>query len=105
MNRTVIYGASDDLLEIGGDLSEEFSSSQDEPQIVGLSNGVVLRITCDDEGIWRITPLKGGDHVAVVFARGEDDGADEDDCPGYSDKAVITDSLSWAVVGTEWVHA
>lgn len=98
--RTVVYGASDDLLEIGGHLAEEFDNDQDEVRYVGFANGVLLKMTCDDEGFWRITPRAGGDRVEIIFARGEVEGSDDDGCPGYSDKAVLLDAGSWVTVGS-----
>ena len=95
---TVVYGASDDLIEIEGHLAEEFAGG-DEPQYVAFANGVVLKVTYDDEGIWRVVPRAGSHRVEIVFARGEEAGADEHGCPGYSDKAVILNAGSWVVVG------
>lgn len=94
--RTVVYGASDDLLEIGGHLGEEFDNNQDSARYIGFANGVLLKMTCDDEGFWRIAPR---DRVQIVFARGEDAKRDEDGCPGYSDKAIILNAGSWVTVG------
>lgn len=97
--RTVVYGASDDLLEVGGHLAEEFDNDQDETRYVGFANGVLLKMTCDDEGFWRIAPRAGSDRVELIFARGEDADRDEDGCPGYSDKAVVLNAGSWVTVG------
>lgn len=101
--RTIVYGASDDLLELDGTISEEFDNDQEDGRIVGFSHGVLLRVTCDGDGCWRIAPLRGQEHVEIVFARGEDDGGrDDDGCPGYSDKAIVTGDHDWALVGTAW---
>lgn len=100
---TIVYGASDDLVEIEGSIREEFSAlGGDGPKYLGLSNGVVLRIEYDSDGIWRVAPRAGHSRVEVVFARGEDAGADDDGCPGYSDKAVIREPVEWAVYGDHW---
>lgn len=96
--RTVVYGASDDLLEIGGHLAEEFDNDQESPRYIGFGSGVLLKMTCDDEGFWRIAPRVGAHRVEIVFARGEEAGTDEDGCPGYSDKAIVTNAGSWVVV-------
>ena len=56
-----IYGASDDLIEIEGDISEEFGDfdTDKHPGCIAFADGTILRIQygINDEGIWRITPL------------------------------------------------
>lgn len=97
--RTVVYGASDDLIEIEGHLREEFGAYDSDPQYLAFANGVVLKVTYDNEGIWRIQPRAGADRVEIVFARGDDEPHDEDGVAGYSDKAVILNAGSWVVAG------
>lgn len=96
-NRLVIYGASDDLIEIDGAIYEELSPpSYGKPAILTVrvddAAFVSLRVEYDPDGSgeWRIeaTQMFGGT-PAIIPARGEDEGDDEDGCPGYSDKAVI----------------
>ena len=50
-----IWGASDDLIEIGGDFSEEidFYSRDDEFAWLSVSDGTLLKVRYD--GFWRIT--------------------------------------------------
>jgi hypothetical protein len=55
-----IYGASDDLIEIEGDLEEEFNHYSDEPVLIAVSEGTLLRVVYDGDGIWRITKVTGG---------------------------------------------
>jgi len=55
-----IYGASDDLIEIEGDLKEEFNHYSDEPVLIAVSEGTLLRVVYDGDGIWRITKVTGG---------------------------------------------
>ena len=86
-----VYGASDDLVEVEGDIVEEFNSPYDSPIILVTSNGVVMRVVYDDEGIWRITVLKGHDKVKLTQSA-----ATEDD---YSDRAVIEGDVEWVVGG------
>lgn len=101
---TVIYGASDDLIDVRGDIDEEFSAYLDveDERFLAISNGVVLRVTYDNEGVWRIVPIAGASKVCIVFARGEEHGSDDDGCPGYSDKAVLAEPVEWVVFGREW---
>jgi hypothetical protein len=88
-----VYGQSDDLIEVEGDIREEFNPDYDDPKLlVATSNGVVMRIFYDDDGIWRITILKGHDKVKLTQCKGDDD---ED----YSDIAVIEDDVDWVVCG------
>ncbi len=103
-NRTVVYAASDDLLEIEGMIREEFYVSNDGETFVGFSNGVVLELDYK-RGSWRLRPLVGVDSVEIVHARGEDAGRDDDGCPGYSDKAIINGEVSWAVAGINFALA
>lgn len=46
---TTIYGASDDLIEVDGDITEEFDAIEQHPYYLGFSTGVVLRIECGHE--------------------------------------------------------
>ena len=98
-SRTIIHGVSDDLLEFSGALYDEVPVDQDETRFIGLSTGVLLRMTCDEEGFWRFNIKHRPDGVPceVIQARGEGGGNDADGCPGYSDK-VVTAPASWAVV-------
>jgi len=99
-----LYGYSDDLIEIDGDISEEFTPlgevDPDEPgdlgDLVAFSNGVVLRIkyrTC-----WRIELVAGQGLVEIVPCP-------EDDEESYSDYATITGPVEWVVCGNTFVKA
>ncbi|MFA7308094.1 MAG: hypothetical protein WC026_15640 [Hyphomicrobium sp.] len=90
--KTVIYGASDDLLEIEGLLSEEMNPSNDEPNVLGFSDGTLLQIEYDDDGIWRIKMLRAGD--CEYF---HEQGSVEQDTP---DKVTLVGDLQWAVLAT-----
>jgi hypothetical protein len=67
-----IYGASDDLLEVEGDTQEEFSvwDTEYKPFTVAVSDGTLLRVRYDDDGIWRISLLTKG---AAQFEKVEGD--------------------------------
>lgn len=86
-----IYGQSDDLVEVEGDIVEEFNPPYDSPIILVTSNGVVMRVVYDDEGVWRITVLKGHDKVKLTQSANTDD--------DYSDRAVIEGDVEWVVGG------
>ena len=98
-----VYGASDDLIEVEGDVSEEFSAPRDERAVLGFSTGQVVGIQYDKDGCWRIHPL-GGSGIEIVHAGGPDAEEREDGTPGYSDVATIPGTVTWVVLGTEWAR-
>jgi hypothetical protein len=88
-----ISGASDDLIEIDGDLVEEFNYEHNhgDGDLLAFSCGVVLRITYTNAGVWRIVPVMG--HADIVQAPESDDRV-------YSDVATIDDPVTWVVHGS-----
>jgi hypothetical protein len=97
LGELIIYGASDDLIEIEGNFTEEFSAyppEDDESLVLAISDGTVLRVRYDEDGIWRFTPtVVGSSSVDIEF--GKDDRA-------HTDRVTLTgDDLSWVVLGTE----
>ena len=91
---TTIYGDSDDLIEVDGDITEEFDALH--PSYLGFSNGVVLRIEFGIDGIWHIRPEAGKDKVHIEFETSDGEGY------SYSDRATITEPVEWVVCGREW---
>lgn len=103
-----VYGASDDLIEIEGDLSEEFgytpptySHHDAKPYYLGFSDGTLLKITYDGE--WNIKLIKG---EALIYPAGFGSAEDINDSvagtiPAYSDVAVIHSDVTWVVGGTD----
>jgi hypothetical protein len=88
-----IYGASDDLIEIEGDIREEFCPSE-EDNLLALSSGVLLRIWYSEYGVWRIQHI-AGEGVSITEAP-------EDDDDNYSDVAVVESSvIKWIVLGNK----
>lgn len=102
MAEITVNGASDDLIEIGGAIREEFTLKEDEEgDLLAFSNGVVLRIRYTNDGVWRIEPLasRPGDELDIVPAVGEDD-------DNYSDEATfLVDGKVWVVHGTEMARS
>jgi hypothetical protein len=86
-----ITGASDDLIEVDGDISEEFNPSDGEDSLLGFSNGVLLRVRYDEDGIWRITPLAG--QVKMTHGSAVED---------TNDVATLLTPADWVVCGTAW---
>jgi hypothetical protein len=105
MSEVRITGASDDLIEIEGDLSEEFGHysggrdrDKDEGALLAFSDGHVLRVRYDEDGIWRVTVIaKGTSEFPKVEGSVSDDTSD-----------VVTlrgPALSWVVKGDKIVTA
>jgi len=91
----IIYGASDDLVEIEGIVSDELNPPYGKPAVVTVKvdDAVYARIHVnydpDGTGEWRIQPTAPGILTTVIPARGDGESDDEHGCPGYSDKAII----------------
>lgn len=91
-----IYGASDDLIEVDGDLSEEFDS-HDQPTYLLFNDGTQLKIEYWDDGIWRVNLIETGKASATRTPGFEDesDTVSPPDHPGtsipsYSDYVTLT---------------
>ena len=96
---TQLYGASDDLVELEGDLSEEFSGG-DKPCLLIFSDGTVLTIKYGKEhlAVWAITLIEQGDLFGnIVFCSNED-------AERYSDTAHFKDGLRWVYFVREWKY-
>lgn len=98
--KVTIYGASDDLIEIGGDLREEFNAlGDDDSAYLGFSDGTLLLIQYGKGGnaFWRITPvIYGSAAYSKVEATSEDD--------DYSDVVTLDGEIKWVVCGSEWAR-
>jgi hypothetical protein len=99
--KVIVYGASDDLIEIDGDLNDEvaYTGDEDEGILVAFSDGTVLRITygANDEGFWRISRIVAGS-AAYDHKPGEDERED------YSDRVTLEGDFKWAVCGNTLVR-
>ena len=101
-----IYGASDDLIEVEGDISEEFSSLGDDKNLLAFSDGTLLEVTYTQAGIWRINTLTLC--VGTTYEKDEataDEGKREDGTPAYSDRVTLTGFIAWVVHGSGWAQA
>lgn len=97
MSGVQVYGASDDLVELEGDIREEFTGSatdDSEGALLAFSDGTVLRVRYTEAGVWRITPVAVGRAFIGI------DQAPEDDESNYSDRASLREGVMWAVFGT-----
>jgi hypothetical protein len=96
MSELTIYGASDDLIEVDGCIREEFNfyPREDESLLIGVSDGTLLRVRYDEDGIWRFTPIVVGSS-SVDIEYGKDDRA-------HTDRVTLTgDDLVWVVLGSQ----
>jgi len=87
-----IYGYSDDLIAVEGDISEEFEASGRLPDTITCSNGATMEIFHDYAGVWRISLLSGADLVTIDRAPDQDD-------DNYSDRATVAGDIKWIRVG------
>jgi len=104
---TTIYGASDDLIEVEGDIREEFTyraspiTEDGAGDLLAFSDGTILRVAYTAEGVWRITPVVRGNADLNV------DAAPEDDEDNYSDRATLSglsSPMTWVVQGVAFAR-
>lgn len=66
---TILTGHSDDVIELKGDLYDEFYPGYDEQNgAIGFSDGSLLHYEYDSDGIWRFKPIVKGslfDHIEL----------------------------------------
>lgn len=91
-----VFGASDDLIEIDGDFREEFQASSDEPNYVAFSNGLLLRVTYNDEGCWEIKVIWSSNIKTEIQPNDGD--------KNYSDILTMDGDMHWAVCGNQMVR-
>jgi hypothetical protein len=101
-----LYGASDDLVELQGDIDEEYdvAGSASRGILVATSHGVLAQLRLERNSQWSIVILDPGPPgvtLELVPARGEDEGDDEFGCPGYSARLAITSErpCAWVLTG------
>ena len=96
---TKVYGASDDLVEVDGDVKGEVSCYDEEKGILVIfSDGSILQVKYGkaDMGIWGVTLISAGN----LFER-IDPCMDENANPS-SDVAHFKDGLKWAFAAKDW---
>lgn len=95
----LVYGYSDDLIEIEGDISEELSAYDGKTNRLTFSNGVILDISYGDDGNWRITNQTPEYESLVAITpitdpEGNGPASDENGYPTYSNFAHIKGSIT-----------
>lgn len=93
-----VYGASDDLIEIDGDIREEFNTDEG---ILLFSDGTMLEVRFNAFSQWRIDVLQEGQahvHYASKLGLLDDDGGTEvvHLIGGDIKFVAFVDSLVWA---------
>lgn len=92
-----ITGGSDDLIEVHGSIREEFShysDGDDDAKILGFSDGTLLRVIYDMDGIWRISP------IAVGLAKlSKVEGIASEDT---NDVVTLEGDITWVVCGEHY---
>ena len=84
MSETVkVYGYSDDLIEVEGAVREEFDASGDGPYYLAFSDGTMLSVKYDRDGMWRIHQIH---HGGAAYEKQEGTNPDDD----YSDVVTLT---------------
>jgi hypothetical protein len=98
MKKTEIYGSSDDLIEISGNISEEFyPHGHDDIDFLSFSDGTVLSIEYGKGGFWRINRVAAG---TAEYVKVEGDDPEEN----YSDHVFLT-GVDWVVFGSHFCRA
>lgn len=90
-----VYGASDDLIEVEGDIREEFTASTD-ASIISVSDGTLLSIFYSDAGVWHIDTLWVGSHLSRIEPAGDSNS------DNYSDVALFEGNIDWVAMGEAW---
>lgn len=99
MATVTIYGASDDLIELDGAIREEFTCyDEDEPTYLAFSDGTVLSVLYDGQGMWRVNRVAEG---SATYAKREATDPDDD----YSDRVTLAGDLAWCVYGKNYTRA
>lgn len=90
-----IYGSSDDLIEIDGDIRGAFYlQNSDENSYLGLSDGTLISVLYDSDGIWRFNVLRKG--LSNIKKVDLDLEADE-----YSEVLEVDGKISWVLYGQD----
>jgi hypothetical protein len=95
--RITITGSSYDLIEIEGDIREEFNVylRDDERCVLAFSDGTLLDVDYDNDGIWRFNRKVAG---SATFSKEEGD-VIEDTC----DKVALEGDIKWVALAKEWL--
>ncbi len=97
---TTVYGQSDDLIEVEGDITGEIGAYDNKTGVLLLfDDGTQLVVKYGKPGLggaWGITLLKAGPLFLHI------DATTEDDTAHYSDVAYFLSGLKSCIAATEW---
>lgn len=93
-----VYGASDDLVEVEGDIEEEFNVIHDGEIYLGFSTGHAFTIRYDDDE-WVFKKKSDGNCDWEVYHIGSD--LAEND---YTETLVIHGDVGWVVCGKDFAQ-
>ena len=98
MKTVTVTGYSDDLIEVDGDIREEWTgqNTDEDGDLVLFSTGTILRVRYNDNGIWRITPVVVNTNATVDIVQAPEE---EEDGKPYSDEATVTGDITWVAHG------
>jgi hypothetical protein len=96
MAQIKIFGSSDDLICIEGDISEEFNHYEPEHVYIFVSDGTVLSASYGqrNNGFWRFAPIHKG---TAKYEKEEATGEEGE----YSDVVTLTGDIHWVGFGQE----
>lgn len=89
----VIYGASDDLIELEGNVTEEVYVPSGEVVYIAFSDSTLVRVHYGNDGLWTIRVVEVGLSCYELFT------ATEPASDQYSDRLTLYGDIQWAVVG------
>lgn len=101
---TMIYGASDDLVEFEGEFNGEVgcygTDDRERGVLVVFNEGTILEAKYGkfDKAIWGITVR----HQGTLFDRRDEATADDEDSEYHSDRVYMKPGIKWAYAATEW---
>ena len=89
----IVTGASDDLIDLSGDIREEFARYNSKGDYLAFSDGTVLKALYDENGIWRFNLVYKGS-----LYREKLEGIVVEDT---NDIIKFADGIKWCVCGSD----
>jgi hypothetical protein len=87
MAEVTVYGASDDLIEVEGAITEEFYAHSRGPSYLVFNEGTVLRVEYTKDGMWEIRRERSG---TAEYAHAPHD----NEVTTYTDRVTLVGDLS-----------
>jgi len=103
MGKTKIYGASDDLIEIEGEINDEHQANSGDQFNFSISDGTKGYIAYSDAGEWKIViHYEGTLFNSKILSVGDDEKHTIPEAIGlssYSDILVMESGVQWVKIG------